>query len=105
MKSIRKQLTVSLLIGFGLLLALGTGALYFSTREMLLRDFDALLLTKARALASLTEIHNGNVSVDFDDELMPEFAAGQREAFFQMWLPDGRVLARSGSLRGRDLPR
>src|SRR5581483_8345084 len=105
MKSIRKQLTVSLLIGYGLLLALGTGALYFSTREMRLRDFDALLLTKARALASLTESHNGNVSVDFDDELMPEFAAGQREAFFQMWLPDGRVLARSGSLRGRDLPR
>ncbi len=103
MKSIRKQLTLSLLIGFGLLLASGTAALYLSTRQILLRDFDALLLTKARGLASLTEIHDGKVTFDFEEELLPEFAGKQREAFFEMWLPDGRVLARSRSLNGRDL--
>jgi len=105
MKSIRRQLTLTLLTGFGLLLAAGCAALYVGTREVLLREFDALLLTKARALASVTEVHHGDVKLEFDDELMPEFGGRQPGAFFQLWLADGHVLERSRSLGGRDLPR
>ena len=105
MKSIRRQLTFSLLAGFGLLLATGSTALYLGTRGMLFHDFDAVLLARARALASLTENDHGAVELHLDDELMPEYGRKQHEAFFQLWLADGRVIKRSESLAGADLPR
>ena len=36
---------------------------------------------------------------------MPEFAPGKDPDYFQLWLDDGTVLARSPSLGARDLPR
>ncbi|MEA3186390.1 MAG: hypothetical protein QOD99_220 [Chthoniobacter sp.] len=103
MKSLRQQLTITLLIGFGLLLAAGIGAIYFGTRGMLFREFDATLLTKARALASMTESDGGVVELQLVDELMPEFGRRQREAFFELSLANGSVAARSLSLAGAGL--
>ena len=43
MKSIRRQLTLNLLTGFGLLLVCSMTAIYFLTRLALLKEFDASL--------------------------------------------------------------
>ena len=55
MRSIRRRLTVSLLVGSGLLvLALGLGASAVIARR-LRHEFDQSLLAKARALVTLTK--------------------------------------------------
>lgn len=104
MRSIRRRLIVSLLVGAGLLvLALGLGASTVVARR-LEQEFDQSMLSKARALVTLTKQHGGEVEIDFADEIMPEFEAPSRPEYFQLWLADGTVLERSRSLGSRDLP-
>ncbi|HEX7183849.1 MAG TPA: ATP-binding protein [Thermoanaerobaculia bacterium] len=105
MRSIRRRLVVSLLLGSGLLvLAVGLGASAVVARR-LRHEFDHSLLAKARALVTLTGQDHGEVEIDFADEFMPEFEAPSRPEYFQMWLADGALVERSNSLGGRDLPR
>lgn len=105
MRSIRRRLVVSLLVGSGLLvLAAGLGASVIVTRH-LRNEFDQALVAKARALVTLTGQHQGEVEIDFADELMPEFEAREQPEYFQLRLADGTLLERSHSLGERDLPR
>lgn len=67
---------------------------------MLQAEFDRALETKARALVALTEQDAVGVEFDFRDELMPEFRAGASPEYFELWLTDGSLLARSPSLEG-----
>lgn len=107
MRSIRRHLIVSLLVGSGLLiLAVGLGASAVVARR-LRGEFDDSLLAKARALVTLTEQRRGEVEINFADEFMPEFTARDRPEYFQLRLADdagGTVIERSGSLGSRDLP-
>ncbi|HWM92870.1 MAG TPA: ATP-binding protein [Thermoanaerobaculia bacterium] len=104
MTSIRRRLIVSLLGGSGLLvLAVGLVASTIVARR-LRQEFDHSLLSKARALVTLTAQHRGEVEIDFADEFMPEFEAPSRPEYFQLWLGDGAVIERSRSLGERDLP-
>lgn len=68
-------------------------------------ELDHALLTKARALVTLTHQADGAVEINFADEFMPEFSAPSAPEYFELWLADGTVLERSRSLGGRDLPR
>lgn len=105
MRSIRRRLVVSLLVGSGLLvLAAGLIASALVARR-LRHEFDQSLLAKARALVTLTLQHRGEVEIEFADEFMPEFEAREQPEYFQLWLDDGTLLERSHSLEDRDLPR
>jgi two-component system sensor histidine kinase QseC len=93
-----------LLAGMGLLLAGGGLLLDRVIGFRLRREYDEALLAKARALVTLTEEENGKAWLEFSYNFMPEFAAKEKPAYFELWLNDGSVIVRSRSLAGRDLP-
>jgi len=101
-RSLRGRLTVWLLGGAGLLLALGALALARVTDLDLQREFDRALLAEAHSLVTLTEQEEGRVWLESADD-MPEFAAGKNPEYFEIWSADGRVVARSPSLGHGDL--
>lgn len=107
MKSIRRQLTLTLLLGFGLLLVSSGTAIYFSTRAALLEEFDAGLRAKALAVMSLTEQGMDGIQVEvpgtFFQGLEEEEEASPQ--FYEVWQADGTACARSASLADADLPR
>ncbi len=104
MYSIRLRLTLVLALGFTVLIG---GAGVFAASSLSARaqaDFDATLLTQARALLALTEQEEGRIEFDYHAELMPQYERQERPDYFQFWLDDGQVLLRSARL-DRDLPR
>jgi two-component system sensor histidine kinase QseC len=104
-RSLRGRLSVWLLAGIGLLV---TTAGIFLDRTMssrLRQDFDADLTAEARSVMAVAEQQDDKVTLELSPGLMPQFETPQGPDYFQLWLPDGRVLARSPSLGGRDLPR
>lgn len=104
MSTIRRQLTWRLLLGMSLLLVIGAVVIYWTTSAALTRQFDDTLRTKATALTSIIEQDKGRIVVDSSDQIMREFDANRSAAFFQIWRPDGTVVAVSPSLRGGTLP-
>lgn len=105
MRSIRRRLLVSLLLGSTVLvLAVGLGSAAWVARQ-LEAELDSAMLAKARALLTLTKQEAGQVEIDFADELMPEFEAASEPEYFELWLADGSVIERSRSLGEGDLPR
>lgn len=104
MKSLRRRLTSWLIVGAGLLLAVGGVALNQVISSRLQRDFDATLTSKARALATLTEQQGDRIMIEFTGEIMPLLQAAEGVDYYQLWAADGSVLERSRSLGKRDLP-
>ena len=105
MKSIRRQLTLTILTGFILLLAASGGAVYFFTRLALIREFDAGLRTKALTIMSLTENDNEGIHLELPGTF---FQGGHQEGtpqYYELWLTNGVVRERSPSLKDADLPR
>ncbi len=105
MTSLRGRLTLWLLAGTGLLLTAGGLLLDRVISSRLLREFDAALTEQAKSLQATTEQQDGTVSLEFSAGVMPEFAPGEDPDYFQLWLGQGTVLARSPSLGTRNLPR
>ncbi len=101
MKSIRRQLTFSLVLGFVLLLGFGSLAVYFLTRAELVRAFDAGLQAKALALIALTSRDQGSLGIE---DLPPDFQNSAGTEFFQLWRSDGSIAQRSRSLGNAKLP-
>lgn len=66
---------------------------------------DSVLAAKARSLANLVEEENGKIHIEFSDDNMPDLISDKSVQLFEVWLPDGSVLARSKALGTRDLPR
>ncbi|MBI5387828.1 MAG: HAMP domain-containing histidine kinase [Verrucomicrobia bacterium] len=105
MSTIRQRLTRRLLASWALLLLLGGGVAYVTTRAALTRQFDDALRTKALALTTITEQDRGEIMLEVADLFMREFDADVSTAFYQLWRGDGAVVDRSPSLHGADLPR
>jgi two-component system sensor histidine kinase QseC len=103
MSTIRQRLTRRLLFGWALLLAIGGVAAYGILRSALTRQFDDALRTRAVALASAVEQDQGHVTVDTSDQLVRDFDAS-KSVYFQIWNPDGTIVARSPSLGRGELP-
>lgn len=105
MSSIQNRLTVYIVAGTAILLIVVGITVDHLLRTQLEHEFDRNLLAKAMTLVSLTEQDWGIVEFDFTEEFMPEFDAPERPEYFQLWLADGTLLARSPSLGEDDLQR
>ena len=104
MTTLRSVLTRRLLLAIALLLAAAGAAVYLLARSYLTDQFDAALLSRAQAIATLVEQDEGGVELEFSDEIMDGFTKSEGPHFFQLWRADGTVLERSHSLGANELP-
>ena len=102
MGSLRGRLFVYLIGGTTLALLVAGFVLRPIVADALQREFDRALLAKARGLVALTEQEGDQVEFEFQEEHMPEFAAGAEPEYFELWLADGSLLQRSPSFDASD---
>jgi two-component system, OmpR family, heavy metal sensor histidine kinase CusS len=103
--SIRGRLLLSV-IGAMAVLQIGLATLVYEVMERAFgSDFDAVLAATARTLSGAVEQDGQNVRADVDEREFPEFRRASQPDYYQVWLDDGQVLARSSSLKGGDLER
>jgi signal transduction histidine kinase len=105
MQSLRTRLFVYVAGGAALLILLAGVALTWTIATWLEQEFDRGLEAKARALIALTEEGAGGIEFDFEPELMPEFGSPTEPEYFELWLDDGTLIARSPSFELGDEPR
>jgi two-component system heavy metal sensor histidine kinase CusS len=67
------------------------------------RQFDDRLVDDATAFAGMAEDEGG--STEFEYESLPDFERAEAPAYFEAWLDDGTVIARSPTLGGNHLAR
>lgn len=100
--SLKGRLLLSLSAGLILTLAVA----FFGLHSLIRNELYAQLDTDLRAhVDSLLEFAVDNPGRENTAEFDPEFRAKAHEDFFQIWDGSGRVVARSDSSAGRDLPR
>ena len=100
--SLRGRLALSLATGAVIVLSLSFVALHMVIRGELYGRLEEDLALRMRGVADYAVAHPGSEGVT---EYMPQFRARAHQDFFQIWDGSGRVLARSDSSIGRDLPR
>jgi len=97
-KSLRSRLLLGIgattLIGF----AVAAGLIFVVLRASLLREFDALLASKVRALVTLIKQRGEELEIEFADHPMQEFARKVRPEYYEVWDEDGTAVARSRRL-------
>ena len=104
-RSIRARLLFWVIGGMAVL-QIGLAALVYEVMERAFRDaFDAVLAATAKTLSGDVEQDGLQVRADIDERDLPEFRRANRPDYYQVWLDDGQVLARSSSLRGGNLER
>ncbi|MDB4981776.1 MAG: cusS [Myxococcales bacterium] len=101
--SLRVRLTLSVLVSLVVVLFAFSLVLDAVLARALVRQLDARLLDDATAVAGMAEADGA--AAEFEYESLPEFERGPRPAYFEAWLADGHVLARSPTLGQGDLPR
>ena len=102
-RSLRLRLLFSTSVASGLILALLGFSVYAFMWHRLLAEFDVGQVTKARTIAAMVEMNGSTISFDADLEQMPEFSAKRNPEYFEIWLSDGKALARSPSLGNKEL--
>jgi two-component system sensor histidine kinase QseC len=96
---------VGTLIGTACVLVPAGVVLSLIAERALWNVFDESLATRARSLAAMAEVDDGEIELEFAEVHLPEFEPSGRPAYYQVWLDDGRVYARSPSLGQHDLDR
>jgi Two-component sensor kinase N-terminal len=102
-RSLRSQLTLTLVPVFGVVLVLAATLFSQQIKEELEQTLDARLRTLSATMESLLAVERTHVELHFSDQMLPQFSADLRPEYFQIWHADGRVLERSSSLRRQDL--
>ena len=106
MQSLRSRLLVRVTGALVVVFAVAAGALYWLIRASLLSEFDAVLSSRAAAVAAMTEQDSLRIKLELDPAELPEFSAGRRPHYFQLWDGDEtakRPLFKSPSLANSDL--
>ncbi len=103
MRSLRSRLLLGSAVGTIALLSAAGLVVYLLVRARLTAQFDGALAATARSLAYLAEQEHGEIDLEFTELPIEEFRRGERAEYFQVWLPDGTVLARSPSLGQAEL--
>jgi two-component system sensor histidine kinase QseC len=102
-RSLRLRMTASLLVVLMLALGMLSVVVHQVVAHALTKQLDAQLSDDASAVAGMAE--DEGAAIEFEYESLPDFERPLRPAYFEAWLDDGTVLARSPSLQGRELPR
>ncbi|NJD32175.1 MAG: hypothetical protein FIB04_09840 [Gammaproteobacteria bacterium] len=100
--SLRGRLAFNLVVGLVVVMGISFFGLHLLIRQEIYRHIDNDLLLRMRAVAAYAVAHPGKESIA---EFMPRFRTRTHQDFFQIWDGAGRVLARSDSSAGKDLPR
>jgi len=103
MRSLGFRLTAAVVLVLAGVLAAFAVVTHLVLERALVRQLDLRLAGSAAAIAGMAEDEAGGA--EFEAESLPEFERAARPGYFQAWLDDGRVLARSPSLGACDLPR
>ena len=103
MISIRRRLTIRLLLTVGLVTGGVAAGLYIGVRAALTREFDAVLEAKAVSIESAARWDGNRVDLDFDPAIMPWYRPGHHAEYFVVRdVQEGRSpsqpIARSPSL-------
>jgi signal transduction histidine kinase len=105
MTSIRRQLTIGLLAGSGLLLAASGALVWLVVREVLLRQFDASLRSRAVLIQSRIEEEDGQLEVEMPVQAIGPSGQGIMPTLFQVWTTGGVSALKSENLGAGGLPR
>jgi two-component system sensor histidine kinase QseC len=101
--SLRVRLAVTVGTVLAAVLAAFAVVVHAVLGQALARQLDLRLAGNAAAVAGMAE--DDASGPEFEEEVLPEFVRPTRPGYYEAWLEDGSVLARSPSLAGRDLPR
>jgi two-component system, OmpR family, heavy metal sensor histidine kinase CusS len=104
-RSLQLRLLLTTSLASSVILAMLSLSIYYAMQRRLVAEFDAGLKAKARTIAAMVEWNDGKITFDADLAQMPEFTNSHHPEFFEIWLKDGSVLARSATLQGKNLPR
>jgi two-component system, OmpR family, heavy metal sensor histidine kinase CusS len=98
MRSLKGRLLVGTVTGMACLLIIFGLLIYTVVRHTLVASFDSSLAMAAKAVAGQVELGKMGVEAESQDLRVPAFVRRHRAYFFEIWLEDRSVLARSISL-------
>ena len=105
MISIRRHLTLGLLVSCALLLTASGVLVWLLVRGALLRQFDASLRARAALLQSTVEEDDGLLQLEMPLELTGPGDTGAVPTLYQVWSAEGESALKAEALGARDLPR
>lgn len=105
MRSLRTRIVIGTILASAVMLISTAGLGYVLMRASLLDEFDTTLAAQAHALSSFVERIGDHVMVEYDADLMPEYARPENPDGFCFWDADGVPLLASPSLTGVKLER
>ncbi len=104
MHSIRRRLTVHLLVVIAALTLLGNLVLYYRVKGALGRQYDDGLLSRAGALSHLIAWDvGGTMMLEIPEKSLDEFNRQNAPDYLEVWRPDGSVFLRTPGLAGSDI--
>ncbi len=105
MKSIRRQLTLGLLLGFSLLLGSGGATFYLSSYWALMNEFDTALKGRAQAMSAAVQQETSKLEIGFSESGNSQSGQDVVNDVFQCWkISSDLVVAKSDALDETDLP-
>ena len=104
-RSLRTRLLTGIIAGMILLLTVFSLLIYVVIRSALVKQFDTSLASVAQILAASVELDGNEVELEFEVQQMSEFQNTEHPTHYQLWGPDGTVLAKSPPLSTDDLLR
>ena len=105
MRSLRTRLIIGVIGGMLLLLTVFSLIVYSVIRRALVNQFDESLASTAQILAASVESDGNEIELEFEVQQMPEFQDTDHPIYYQLWWPDGTVVAKSPLLGTVDLLR
>lgn len=104
MKSIRRQMALTVSAATGAIVLVGGAGLFLTLRIALRTQFDAGLQTKAEALVTASVVEDGELEIDIDVQAFAGFGSNSPGDYFEIFTDEGDPLQRSPSLGSSDLP-
>jgi len=103
-RSLHLQLTLALVAVLGFTLCGFSLVMSAAFQRALLRQFDARLAEDAQAIADMVE-ERAQGPWQFEQGPLEDFESGRATGYFEVWMDDGSLLARSPSLASAELDR
>ena len=102
-RSIGGRLLASALLGSSIVLVASCVLIYVLVKESAVHQLDDALVGKARTVAALCKLEDGEIRFEPAAAQLPEYGPSGHE-LFEIWTTDGKVVAKSASLGSLDLP-